>query len=296
MSSQADLSQAIATALNGPPPLQLTALHGGCVGEVYRATLGPDHPLGQPAVVVKVDHSAEPVLGIEGQMLRYLQTHSQLPVPTVYANSPHLLIMEWLDGEPNRLSVTAQEEAAEHIAALHQVRGAYFGFEWDTVIGGQPQPNPQSTHWIPFFAQYRIAAMAAAAYEAGALPLTVRVRLEQFAERAAQWLAEPPHPSLLHGDLWGGNILTRNKGRQICGYIDPAIYYGHPEMDLAFSTMFGTFDTPFFNRYQEINPVEPEFFQLRRDLYNLYPYLVHVRLFGSSYVPPIEQTLRRIGL
>ncbi len=79
------------------------------------------------------------------------------------------------------------------------------------------------------------------------------------------------------------------------GFVDPAIYYAHPEIELAFTTLFGTFERPFFDRYHELRPIAPGFFEERRDIYNLYPLLVHVRLFGGSYVSSVERTLRQFG-
>src|SRR5690606_31505376 len=100
-------------------------------------------------------------------------------------------------------------------------------------------------------------------------------------------------PALIHGDLWTTNILAQD-GR-ITGFLDPAIYYAHPEIELAFSTLFNTFDAPFFERYRQLRPLEPGFFETRRDIYNLYPLLVHVRLFGGGYVGALERFLRRFG-
>ena len=86
------------------------------------------------------------------------------------------------------------------------------------------------------------------------------------------------------------------RGERIAGFVDPAIYCGHPEIELAFTTMFGTFGRPFFDAYEALLPLEPGFHELRSALYKLYPALVHVRLFGSAYLPPIEGALAYIGL
>jgi fructosamine-3-kinase len=93
--------------------------------------------------------------------------------------------------------------------------------------------------------------------------------------------------------MWGGNVLV-NDGC-IAGFIDPAIYYADPEIELAFSTLFSTFGEPFFRRYSEIRPIRPDFFEVRRDLYNLWPLLVHVRLFGGGYVRQVERILKSLG-
>lgn len=95
------------------------------------------------------------------------------------------------------------------------------------------------------------------------------------------------------GDIWSRNVLARN-GR-VVGLIDPAIYYGHPEAELAFITLFNTFGDAFFQRYHALRPIAAGFFEERRDLYNLYPLLVHVRSFGGGYVHSVDQILRRFG-
>ena len=118
-------------------------------------------------------------------------------------------------------------------------------------------------------------------------------RLERFGGQLDRWLAEPDQPALIHGDVWTTNVLARD-GR-IVAFIDPAIYFADPEIELAFTTLFGTFGEPFFKRYAELRPLRPGFLEERRDIYNLYPLLVHVRLFGGSYVHSVDSTLRRFG-
>ena len=102
-------------------------------------------------------------------------------------------------------------------------------------------------------------------------------------------LEEPAHPSLLHGDVWTTNVLAEEN--RITGFIDPAVYFGHPEIELAFISLFSTFGPAFFNRYNELRPISPDFFETRKDIYNLYPLLVHVRLFGGGYVADVESIL-----
>lgn len=127
----------------------------------------------------------------------------------------------------------------------------------------------------------------------GNLSLEFYRRLEKFAENLEKFLIEPDAPSLIYGDMWGGNILALNG--KIAGFVDPAIYYAHPEIELAFSTLFGTFGQAFFDAYQELRPIEPGFFSERRDIYNLYPLLVHVRLFGGGYASQVDSILSRFS-
>jgi fructosamine-3-kinase len=272
--------------LFGKAPTRVRPLGGGCVGEVYQVEIP-----GQ-IVVAKVDSGATANLETEGYMLRYLAEHSSLPVPEVLFCRDDLLVMTFIEGSSS-ISQPVQHHAAEILAALHAVRADAFGLERDTLIGGLHQPNPWTDSWLAFFRDQRLLYMGSEAIRAGRMPSSMLYRLEKFTERLDNWLDEPEHPSLLHGDMWTGNILASN-GR-VTGFVDPAIYYGHPEIELAFSTLFGTFGAAFFERYNAIRPMKPGFFEVRRDLYNLYPLLVHVRLFGGGYVGSVDGILRRVG-
>jgi fructosamine-3-kinase len=225
-------------------------------------------------------------------MLTYLAEHSTLPVPGVRQVRRDLLVMDYIDA-PNRLDATAEWHGAELVAALHSVAGESFGLERDTVIGGLHQPNGRASDWLAFFRDRRLLYMAGQAREAGRLPPVLMSRLDAFAGQLDRFIDASVEPVLLHGDLWTGNVLV-NRGR-VVGFIDPAIYYGDAEMDLAFSTLFGTFNRPFFDRYNEIRPIKPGFFGTRRDIYNLYPLLVHARLFGGTYAASVDAILTRLG-
>lgn len=272
--------------ITGSRPERVKPLAGGNVGEVYRVDLADGRGL-----VAKVGQAGGG-LAIEGYMLRRLAELSELPVPAVLYADDTLLLMDYIEAG-GRLDDGAQGHAAELLAALHEVRGEAFGFERDTLIGGLPQPNPQTARWLEFFRDRRLLYMGREALRAKRLPGPLMARIETLAGRLETWIVEPDQPALLHGDLWGGNILAY-RGR-VVGFVDPAIYFGDPEIELAFGTLFGTFGPPFFTRYGELRPIREGFFEERRDLYNLYPLLVHVRLFGGSYVGAVERTLTRYG-
>lgn len=255
------------------------------MGEVYRVDLEDGR-----RVVAKVDGRASAALSIEGRMLTYLRAHSRLPVPEVFLASDSLLVMEYVPGGP---SATTETHAANLLAELHQVRADRFGLDFDTLIGGLPQENGWCASWVEFFRRRRLLAMARAAEAEGCLGEPLRVRLEALAHDLEQHLEEPQHPSLLHGDVWSGNVIPGGEG--VAAFVDPAIYYGHPEIELAFITMFSTFGEAFFRTYRERREIRPGFFEVRRHLYNLYPLLVHVRLFGGGYLSGVEGTLERLG-
>ena len=267
-------------------PVRLSALQGGCVAEVYRV----DFERGEP-LVAKFDGAGGATLGLEGRMLEYLAPH--LPVPEVVHSEPGLLLMEYVRGTPS-FSRATQCHAAELLANLHSVQAPDFGFAWDTVIGALPQPNPETGAWTEFFAEHRLVYMAEVAHARGRLPASMRRRVEVLAERLGGFLREPDAPSLVHGDVWSGNVLA--DGGKVQAFLDPAIYFGHAEVELAFIVMFSTFGDPFFEAYQEVRPIEEGFFEQRVPIYNLYPNLVHVTLFGGSYVQAVDATLAAFGV
>ncbi len=286
MSKAMDIPALIHEAL-GVLPVSIRPLSGGCIGEVYAADLDDGH-----RVALKVDASNAPRLDIEGYMLGYLANTSNLPVPRVIHSSPSLLIMDFIEGD-SHFSPEAQQHAAELLAALHGVHGPAFGLERDTLIGPLHQPNPWTDSWVSFFREHRLLYMGEEACRSRALSSKAFERLTAFAGRLGDFIQEPSAPTLLHGDVWTTNVLAR-EGR-VTAFIDPSVYYGHPEVELAFTTLFGTFGAPFFKRYQEIHPIAPGFFEQRRDLYNLYPLLVHTRLFGGGYAQNVERILSGLG-
>lgn len=286
-----ELADRVEQAL-GRRPLSADTLAGGSTV----AVLGLEMPGGDKVVAKWGDGR----LTIEAAMLAALAEQGSLPLPEVLSAADDLLLLEHIanDGEtrggPVAPGPAAQAHAAELLAGLHASRGELFGFSMDTLIGRLDQPNPLSDGWISFFAEHRLLFMAQAAQAEGSLPEGMLGRLEALAGRLPELLVEPVHPCLLHGDVWTGNVLVR--GERIAGFIDPAVYYGDREMDLAFATLFGTVGTPFFERYEEIAPLEPGFFEVRRDIFNIYPLLVHVRYWDRAYAKGIDETLRRHGL
>ncbi|MEE8392718.1 MAG: fructosamine kinase family protein [Rhodospirillales bacterium] len=280
-----DLHEAIAKAA-GAEPLNMSAMGGGCVAEVYRVNMKDGRTL-----VAKAG-GAGSGLALEGMMLSYLAERSGLPVPEVIHADDDLLLMSYIE-TGGGLGAKAQVQAAELLADLHSISDGTFGFERATVIGGLRQPNPLEDSWPAFFRDHRLLFMGREAMKAGRLPGRVMDRIEALAGRIDRWLDGNSKPSLIHGDMWSGNVLCNPQG--IAGFVDPAIYYADAEIELAFSTLFGTFSDDFFRRYNEIRPLKPGFFEERRDLYNLYPLLVHVRLFGGHYVGSVERTLSQFG-
>jgi len=278
--------QAIAEAA-GAGVTATAQLSGGCIGNVWRVDLADGRRL-----VAKIA-GAEGTLDIEGYMLDYLNRTRTIPVPAVLHADPGLLVMEYVR-TGGSLNASAQEHAADLLATLHGVTADAYGHERDTLIASLRQPNPWTESWRNFFRDHRLIYMGRLAMDSGNLPRDTYGRLERFCEaRLEAYIEEPERPSLIHGDMWGGNVLV--DGGRIAAFIDPAIYHADPEIELAFSTLFGTYGDAFFRRYGDHRPIHPGFFEARRDIYNLYPLLVHTRLFGGHYAGQVDTILRRYG-
>jgi len=229
-----------------------------------------------------------------------------LRVPEVLLVEDHasegwgVLVLELLAPAPATPAV--MEQAGRALASLHAQRGGGPGLEVDNFIGSLPQDNRPAPgdegagagSWRAFFRARRVEPLL------GALPAQVRRRVEGLDFDAL--LDEPDGGcALLHGDLWGGNLVAGSRvggagtGEPSAWFIDPAVYRGHPEVDLAMTQLFGGFSTRFYDAYQEVaGPFDAELPQ-RLEVLNLYPLLVHATLFGGAYVAQVDRLARRFG-
>lgn len=261
--------------------LKNEALQGGSVADVRLLTLAD----GTKVVAKRGD------LAIEARMLCYLKENSSLPVPAVLHVDSHVLVMEYIenDGMAGR---EGQLDAARALGALHQISAPAFGFQEDTLIGPYALENQKQVSFARLYGEQRLLSMGRACYDDGKLAGEEFRRLEEVAEHCEEMIDSSLVPGLIHGDAWSGNVLY-NRGR-LAAFIDPAIYYADPEVDLAMITLFHTFDEPFFLEYQNLRRIDPLFWEVRRWLYELFPLLVHLRLFGTSYLEGVKERLRRL--
>ncbi len=262
-------------------------LAGGCVGDVRLIDLDDGS-----RVVAKVASGPDATLDVEGYMLRELRRLSELPVPEVYHDEPTLLVMEHVENDGGSSSA-GERGLADLLADLHGVTEDRFGFERDTLIGPLRQPNAWTDTWRGFFAEHRLLAMGREAREHGRISAGLMSRLETLAGRLDRWIDGPGRASLIHGDCWAGNVLWRSGS--VAALIDPAVCFADPEIELAFIDLMGGVGQAFWDRYHERRPIADGFWEARRDLYNLYPLLVHTRLFGGGYATQVEAIVGRLG-
>ena len=233
---------------------------------------------------------------VERRGLDLLRSPGALRVPQVFDQReaagpcPAYIVMEWL----GQSSTTPQvaEALGRGLAAMHRTTAETYGLDHDNFIGANPQSNRQTTNWVTFFGEQRLGFQMELAAKNGYLPRQRAERLEKLLARLDQWLPTSPPASLLHGDLWGGNWLTTASGDP--ALIDPAVYYGDRETDLAFTELFGGFSSAFYAAYNDSWPLDPGYNE-RKDLYNLYHLLNHLNLFGHSYGSSVDRVLARYG-
>ena len=226
----------------------------------------------------------------ESKGLHLLHQQNAIRIPKVIGhgkNGPHqFLLLEFI--EQRSRSKNYWELLGQRLASLHRCSSEFFGLDHDNCIGSLPQYNHPNSNWINFFVAQRLEVQVKLAIDGGAVDAGWKKKFEALYTKLPSLIAVE-EPSLVHGDLWSGNLITDEKGEPCL--IDPAVYYGNREADLAMTRLFGGFSWEFYSAYQEAFPLPPGS-EKRVDLYNLYPLLVHVNLFGGSYVHSVEGILR----
>jgi fructosamine-3-kinase len=233
-------------------------------------------------------------LACEAAGLEWLREAAALRIPEVLAvgeaRDHQVLVLEWIEsGAP---AADHDEQLGRGLAALHGAGAPRFGLDRDNFIGTLPQVNGPGPNagWSDFYAHRRLEPLIAPARGAGLLGADRARRLARLLERLPEITGPPEPPARLHGDLWAGNALCDERGRPVL--IDPAVYGGHREMDLAMMALFGGFSSRVLDAYREASPLAPGWRE-RVPLYQLYPLLVHVNLFGAGYLGALDQALQR---
>lgn len=287
---QASLWAAIArqiTQTTGQPFTveQRLTVSGGCINQGYCLRGG------QQQYFVKINQANQlamfqtEALGLE----QIAATDTiRVPQPICYGSegSQSYLVLEWLAfGRGNRDS---WYRLGQQLAALHQAEGSdQFGWQCENVIGATPQLNPWTDSWAEFFAEQRLGyQLRLARRKGGDFPDP-----ETIGPRVKALLGDrQPRPALVHGDLWSGNAAILSSGEP--AILDPATYYGDPEVDIAMTELFGGFPAPFYQGYNAVSPLDRGY-QRRKTIYNVYHILNHFNLFGGGYARQAQQMLKQ---
>ncbi|MBI9048340.1 MAG: fructosamine kinase family protein [Anaerolineaceae bacterium] len=224
--------------------------------------------------------------------LKYLHDSKCVHTPKIFdyhdadETIPAYLLMEWIE-QGSKLSASGQNQLGEELAALHDASAEIFsinkfGFNDDNYIGNNPQYNQWMEHWADFYVAQRLKPQIKLGTKKGLIDNHFRDELNRLCERIPDLLGAGHFtPCLLHGDLWGGNVLFNKDNIPVL--IDPAVYFGVPEAELAFTELFGGFSKDFYQAYDSVLPI-PYGYKENKNLYNLYHILNHLNLFGQMYL------------
>ncbi len=269
--------------------LSTSSVSGGDINQAIKIKLEREGE-----IFVKYNHSApDDLFEKEGRGLALLRSSTDLIyIPEVLkvgklTNGITYLALEYL--EPKSIGEKDFEQLGRGLAQLHSVRSSNFGLDYDNYIGTLLQKNDYKSTFHDFYWEMRIYPQLVLAERDGKLN---KNDIDLAYQSYKKWDSIFPNEkaSLIHGDLWGGNVMnTLNKGISI---IDPAVYYGHREIEIAFTMLFGGFSSTFYSAYNTILPLEKGFDE-RIELYHLYPILVHANLFGGHYVSRAKSIIKK---
>lgn len=263
------------------------SISGGDINEAYRLETSRED------YFIKVNSLERypQMFSQEAQGLQLLQKAEGLRIPNIIAQDHYddtsFLILELISS--NNQNDNFWESFAKGLSEIHKKSNEYFGLESNNYIGSLKQYNEKKSDWISFFIEERLLRQVRLARDHQLADSALLSAFNRLFKVLNEIIPEET-PSLLHGDLWSGNFMIDDQG-DAC-LIDPAVYYGHREMDLAMTKLFGGFSDKFYEHYHSYFPLEKGW-ESRMDLFNLYPLLVHLNLFGSSYLRQIRAILRR---
>ncbi len=243
---------------------------------------------------VKLNRSVDPAFfDFEKRGLEKIGNTGTLHVPEVYGvytdeqeNIP-MLWMEWIAGEKKE---STEDWLGERLAAMHRTEGKAFGLDEKSFIGKLEQDNQLVDNWVSYYRDYRLRGQLKIGVNRKTIKGKRKEMLMALMEQIDRWIPEAPTPSLLHGDLWGGNWMIGKEGNPYL--IDPSILYGDHELDIAFTELFGGFSQRFYDSYTSVFPLS-DTYNDKKELYQLYYLLVHLNMFGESYGSSVDRILKR---
>lgn len=266
----------------------LTSIGGGCINTAYKMSAGNNH------YFIKVNSpNLLAMFEAEAAALDEMAQLNCVRVPKVIcygtADGHSYLALEYI--ELRSLRGLASKTLGQQLAQLHHQEMPYFGWHIDNTIGSTPQINDREHDWHQFWQQHRLEQQLHFAAKNG-YGGRIQDRGMQLSENLHHFFNNyTPHPSLLHGDLWGGNAASDDQGNPVI--FDPASYYGDRETDIAMTELFGGFGHEFQTAYQAEYPLDAGY-RVRKTLYNLYHILNHVNLFGGSYLGQAESMIEQL--
>lgn len=262
------------------------SIGGGSINDTYKISANnKSYFIKTNSIKVFENGFKEEALG-----LHFLKSQHVL-IPEIIIEGTHkqqiYLVLEWV--ETGIQTSNFWKNFAFQLSELHQITGIQFGLEYSNFMGQLPQKNTFSNNFSEFYIENRLIPQIELAFNSSLLQTRHLYKFENlYKELPSVFPVE--NPCKIHGDLWSGNFICNTQEKAV--FIDPAAYFGHREVDLAMSLLFGGFSQEFYASYQEFSPLEKNFLD-RKDTYNLYPLLIHLNLFGTSYLKNIETIISK---
>lgn len=263
------------------------AIGGGSINETFRLQTS----IGDYFVKYNSADRYPGMFQSEARGLEILRNSGPLTVPKVIGSDKtdrySFLLLELIT--PGTKAADFWEGFAYGLAVLHRNTNEYFGLDHDNYMGSLSQSNNQHPTWYYFFTEERLEKQVKLGRDKGEIPSNVVRHFEKLYSVLPELIPGEP-PALLHGDLWSGNFMTGHDGKACL--IDPAVYYGHRESDIAMTQLFGGFSGEFYAAYNRVFPLAKGW-EKRVDILNLYPLLIHVNLFGGGYLSQVKRIVER---
>ncbi|MFL5809499.1 MAG: fructosamine kinase family protein [Flavisolibacter sp.] len=285
-SIQSLLQQKLSERFPGSNKIQFSPVGGGCINETARISWPGKH------VFCKLNSATEfpGLFETEKRGLEFIARQHVIRVPAVVdcfeSNGKQVLLLEWIN-EADRTE-KFWKVFGEQLAALHHISSEHFGFDGNNYMGSVPQSNRYWSEWDQFFVEERLEPLVRQCADKN---LLLKKHVDQFHKL---YLSIPSifntdqKPALIHGDLWSGNFMCDQQQQPVL--IDPAVYFGHPSVDLGMTTLFGGFGSGFYDAYNYHAPFPKNYIEQWK-ICNLYPLLIHLLLFGKTYLSQIDDTL-----
>lgn len=267
--------------------LKFRSVGGGSINDTYQVEISD-----QPKFFLKVNSATKypNLFKKEKNGLNFLNKQHIVSAPSVVVcdelDNYQILLLEWI--EAGLKTNEFWKRFGEQLAVLHRVSNPYFGFEEDNYMGALKQLNHRHDNWVGFFIHCRLQPRFETAIANGLLRTKHLDQFENLCKKLKN-IFDDEQPSLVHGDLWSGNFMCDQNSSPVL--IDPAVYFGHRSMDLAMTTLFGGFERAFYESYN-YHFSFPKNYKEQWDVCNLYPLLIHLNLFGASYLNQVERTLQ----
>jgi fructosamine-3-kinase len=273
-------------SLNNTNEIHFSLVGGGCINETLRISFGDRQFFCKINSAVKFPHLFEK----EANGLNLIAKQNIIQVPAVIdcfeTNGQQVLLLEWIN--EGKRTERFWKKFGEQLAALHKISNPYFGLNEDNYMGSVPQSNHATGNWIDFFIHQRLQPLVDKCLSQKLLSSNHQSKFESLYKHLLSVFDKAQKPALLHGDLWSGNFMCHQNPEPVL--IDTAVYFGHPSVDLGMTTLFGGFRSEFYEAYNYHSPF-PSNYKEQWEVCNLYPLLIHLLLFGRSYLSQIERTL-----